>query len=60
MKILIKNANLISMAENMEKVTFNIDILIQDDKIIKVEKNIQEKVDKQIDATRKSSVTRIN
>lgn len=60
MKILIKNANLISMAENMEKVTFNIDILIQDDKIIKIEKNIQEKVDKQIDATRKSSVTRIN
>ena len=60
MKILIKNANLISMTENMEKVTFNIDILIQDDKIIKIEKNIQEKVDKQIDATRKSSVTRID
>ena len=41
MKILIKNANLISMTENMEKVTFNIDILIQDDKIIKKKKNIQ-------------------
>lgn len=60
MKILIKNANLISMTENMEKVTFNIDILIQDDKIIKIKKNIQEIVDKQIDATRKSGVTRFN
>lgn len=60
MKILIKNANLISMAENMEKVTFNIDILIQDDKIIKIKKNIQEIVDKQIDATRKSGITRFN
>ncbi len=60
MKILIKNANLISMTENMEKVTFNIDILIQDDKIIKIKKNIQEIVDKQIDATRKSGITRFN
>lgn len=60
MKILIKNANLISMTENMEKVTFNIDILIQDDKIVKIKKNIQEIVDKQIDATRKSGITRFN
>lgn len=60
MKILIKNANLISMSEKMEKILLNTDILIQGDKITKIEKNIQEIVDKQIDAARKSGVTRFN
>lgn len=53
MKILIKNCNLISMSENREKYEENIDILIEDKKIIKIEKNIDEKVDKIIDATNK-------
>ena len=35
-------------------------ILIKNAKIIKIKKNIQEIVDKQIDATRKSGVTRFN
>lgn len=38
MKILIKNANLISMSNKMDKILFNIDILIKDNKIIKIEK----------------------
>ena len=53
MKILIKNCNLISMSENREKYEENIDILIEDKKIIKIEKNIDETVDKIIDATNK-------
>lgn len=54
MKILIKNANLISMAENREKYEENIDILINDDTIEKIGKNIEENTDtKIIDATGK-------
>ncbi len=60
MKILIKNANLISMSNKMDKILFNIDILIKDNKIIKIEKDITEKVDKEIEATRKSSNARSN
>lgn len=41
MKILIKNANLISMNENLDKIVKNIDILIEDDIITKIEKDIQ-------------------
>ena len=60
MKILIKNANLISMSNKMDKILFNIDILIKDNKIIKIEKDITEKVDKEIETTRKSSNARFN
>ena len=42
MKILIKNCNLISMSEHREKYEKNIDILIEDNKIKKIEKNIDE------------------
>ncbi|MEG0894309.1 MAG: amidohydrolase, partial [Oscillospiraceae bacterium] len=47
-KILIKNGTIYSMGENG---TFIGDILLEDNKIIKVEKNIDEKSDKVIDAT---------
>lgn len=53
MKILIKNCNLISMDKNREKCEENIDILIEDKQIAKIENNIEEKVDKIIDATGK-------
>ena len=53
MKILIKNCNLISMSEQREKYEENIDILIEDKKIIKIEKNINEDVDKIIDTSGK-------
>ena len=53
MKILIKNCNLISMSENRKKYEENIDILIEDKKITKIEKNITQEVDKIIDATDK-------
>ncbi len=41
------------MSENREKYEENIDILIEDKKIIKIEKGINEKADKTIDATGK-------
>lgn len=41
MKILIKNCNLISMDEKREKIEYNIDILINENKIEKIEKNIK-------------------
>lgn len=53
MKILIKNCTLISMCEQKEKIEYNTDILIKDSVISKISKNIDEKVDKQIDATEK-------
>lgn len=55
MKILIKNANLISMSENRPKYEENIDILIKDDKIEKIDNNIviEDKDIKVIDATKK-------
>ena len=53
MKILIKNCNLISMSEKRDKLEKNIDILIENDSIIKIDKNIKEDVDKVIDASNK-------
>lgn len=54
MKILIKNCNLISMSEKREKYEEEIDILINNEKIEKIEKNINnENCDKVIDAKRK-------
>ena len=51
MKILIKNCNLISMAEKREKYEEGIDILINNDRIEKVDKNINIKdYDKLINA----------
>ena len=52
MKILIKNCNLISMDEKREKIEYAIDILINNNKIEKIEKNIiAEKNYKIIDAS---------
>ena len=54
MKILIKNARLISMSEKREKIEENIDIKIEDNKIIEIGKNINENgIEKIIDATNK-------
>lgn len=54
MKILIKNATLISMSENREKIEENVDIEIINSKIIKIAKNIEVLgADKVIDATGK-------
>ena len=54
MKILIKNCNLISMSENRKKYEECIDILINNDKIEKIEKNITEaECEKIIDASGK-------
>lgn len=53
MDILIKNCNLISMSDKREKLEENIDILIKNGKIAKVNKDIKEKADKVIDANRK-------
>lgn len=54
MKILIKNCNLISMDEKREKIEYGIDILINENKIEKIEKNIPLKEDyKIIDAINK-------
>ena len=50
-KILIKNANLISMKE--EKIIYGIDILIENSLIIKIDKNIEESTEIIIDATGK-------
>ena len=54
MKILIKNAILISMSDNRELVEKNIDILIDENKISKIGNKLEiENVDKIIDATNK-------
>ena len=54
MKTLIKNCNLISMDEKREKFEYSVDILIDDNKIEKIEKNIISKSDyKIIDACNK-------
>lgn len=50
-KILIKNANLVSMKE--EKIIYGIDILIENSLIIKIDRNIEERTEKIIDATGK-------
>lgn len=53
MKILIKNCNLISMSKNREKYEPNMDILIEDNKIKRIEKNINEDCEKVINASGK-------
>lgn len=53
MKILIKGANLISMDETRPQIEKNVDILIEENKITKIEIDIQEEVDKEIIATGK-------
>lgn len=54
MKLLIKNATLISMSEERKKVEENVDIKIEDTRITKIGKNLEtEKFDKVIDATGK-------
>lgn len=53
MDILIKNATLISMSDNREKLEPNMDILVKNGKIEKISSNIEEKVEKVIDASRK-------
>ena len=52
MKILIKNCNLISMDNSRPKIENNVDILIEENKIKKIEKNINSEENyKTIDAT---------
>lgn len=53
MSILIKNCNLISMSENREKIEHGIDILIEDNKIKQIGKNIEIPTEELIDATNK-------
>ena len=53
MKILVKNANLISMDPEREKFEEGIDILIENEKIKQIKRGINEIVDKVIDATDK-------
>ncbi|MDR0979325.1 MAG: amidohydrolase [Lachnospiraceae bacterium] len=53
MDILIKNCNLIAMSESRELYEENIDILISNNKITKIDRNIETKVDKIIDASSK-------
>ena len=54
MKICIKNGTLISMSNSREKIEKNIDILIEDNKIVKMERNINtDETMKVIDATNK-------
>ncbi len=53
MKILIKNANLISMDNKRPQIEEKMDILIEDTKIKKIDKNMKEDVEKVIDATGK-------
>ena len=48
MSILIKNCNLISMAENREKYEPNVDIYIKDKKIVKIDKNIKPEEDTEV------------
>ena len=45
MKKIIKNCTLVSMAENRPQIEKNIDILIENDTITKIEKSIQEEAD---------------
>ncbi len=54
MSILIKNANLISMSEKRDKFEEDIDLYIENGKIIKIGKNIKETAEKIIDAKGKS------
>src|SRR5574344_898348 len=40
MKICIKNATLISMSEKMDTIEENMDVLIEDSKVVKIQRNI--------------------
>ena len=51
--IKIRNATLISMSESRAKFEKEIDILIEGNKIIKIDKNINDEVEKEIDASGK-------
>lgn len=51
--IKIKNATLISMSDKREKIENEIDILIDGNRIVKIDKNITDIVDKEIEATGK-------
>lgn len=53
MSVLIKNCNLISMSENRKKIEEGIDILIEENKIKNIAKNIQTSANEIIDATDK-------
>ena len=53
MKILIKNCNLISVEPERKKIENGVDILIEEDRILKIGYNIEENVEKTIDATGK-------
>ena len=54
MNILIKNATLISMSEIREKIEENVDIRIEENKIVKIGKELDSNdIDKVIDATGK-------
>lgn len=53
MKLLMKNATLISMSEKREKIEEAIDIKIENSNITEISKNLEEDVDKIIDATGK-------
>ena len=51
MKVLIKNALVITMDEDRKEKYEKLDILINNDKIVKISKTIEEKADKVIEAT---------
>lgn len=53
MRILIKNANVISMDDKRPQIEEGMDILIEDTKIKRIDKDIKEDVEKVIDATGK-------
>ncbi len=52
MRILIKNASVISMAEKRPKLEENTDILIEGTTLKKIGKGLEDEVDKVIDASR--------
>ena len=60
MRILIKNCTLVSMSKEKPEYEKNMDILIENENISKIAKNISEKVDRIIDAKRKRSNARFS
>lgn len=53
MSILIRNGNLISMSDMRPKIEIGVDVLIEDGKIVRIDKDIDENVNKVIDASGK-------
>lgn len=51
--IIIKNATLLSMSDKRDKIEYGMDILIDGNKIVKIDKNMTDIVDEEIDATGK-------